>query len=271
MRGTIYKLSLALICFFAIPESAQLLAETIVNNVLSPFSSIKIIGSRPAPKLQWTPDCNKGFTEWKPVCAVTLNRITVTYSNHCMAQLDNAIIIDDRPCPIAMGEVTCAPTYEPVCGRPQHQRPTEDLADALQPPPNKRFLNECYARAGREVRQSKSSPTEFDEEFYGHVTILRKYGDDLFQYSDDRHSRDRHSRDRRSRDRHVRDLRYSYFGQTGIENFADICPKVCPEGGLVVCAVDHNGVPRLYKNRCSAVLAGADPSQYPIGDIKSCK
>jgi len=228
-------------------------AETVVNNVLSPFSTVKILGSRPGPKPHWTPECNQGFTGWKPVCAVTLNRVVVTYPNQCMAQLDNAVIIDERPCPIA---VNCAPTYEPVCGRPERERPVEDLADALRPPIIRTYINECFARAHEVIRLSPEMPPTLDPELYGHVTVIRRYGDDLYQYS---------------LPEHLHEQRYLYYGRSGIEIFGDVCPRTCPEGGLVVCAVDHNNVPRLYKNRCSAVLDGADPTRFPIGDVKSCK
>jgi hypothetical protein len=121
----------------------------------------------------------------------------------------------------------------------------------LRPPEIKAFINECFARAHEVVRLTRDTPPILDAEIYGEVTILRKYGDDLHQYP--------------------RDQRYHYFGRSGMEDFGHVCPKSCPEGGLVVCAVDHNNVPRLYKNRCSAVLAGADPTRFKFGDISQCK
>jgi hypothetical protein len=248
MRNAICRALSVFAGILIIAGAPQSSAETIVNNFLSPFTTIKIIGSRPGPRPQWAPECNQGFTEWKPVCAVTLNRVAVTYPNHCMAQLDNAFIIDNKPCPIA---ASCAPTYEPVCGRPQRRRHIEDLTDALAPPKIRHFINECFARAQSVVRLSRESPPGLWEDHYGDVTILRRYGDDLYQYPNG--------------------LRYQYYGRSGLEDYADVCPKTCPEGGLVVCAVDHNNIPRLYKNRCSAVLAGADPTRFRVGDIKSCK
>ncbi len=248
MRNAVCRTLLVFTCFLLVADVPQLLAETVVNNILSPFTSIKIIGSRPGPKPQWAAECNQGFTEWKPVCAVTLNRVAVTYPNHCMAQLDNAFVIDNRPCPIAM---SCGATYEPVCGRPHHRRQPQDLDDALRPPEIKTFINECFARAQEVVRLTREKPPQLDAEFYGNVTVTRRYGDDLYQYPNG--------------------LRYRYYGRSGLEDYADVCPKTCPEGGLVVCAVDHNNIPRLYKNRCSAVLAGADPTRFREGDIKSCK
>src|ERR1700674_2323392 len=133
MRNAICKalLAFASVLMVMVADSPRLAAEpVVVNNFLSPFTTIKIIGSRPGPRPHWAPECNQGFSEWKPVCAVTLNRVAVTYPNHCMAQLDNAFVIDYEPCPIA---ASCAPTYEPVCGRP-HQRQIENLEDALKPP-----------------------------------------------------------------------------------------------------------------------------------------
>lgn len=247
---------LAVTSMLMLAHVRQSLAETVVNNFLSPFSTIRIYGSRPGPRPHWAPECNQGFTEWKPVCGVTLNRVAVTYSNHCMAQLDNAVIIENRPCPIA---ASCAPTYEPVCGRPERERPLEDLAEALRPPEIKPFINECFARAREVVRLTPQTPPSIEPEYYGQVTVIRRYGDDLYQYSHwDEHP-------------HEHEQRYQYYGRSGIEDYADVCPKTCPEGGLVVCAVDHNNQPRLYKNRCSAVLAGADPTRYAVGDIKRCK
>lgn len=222
--------------------------NTIVNNILSPFSTIKIIGSRPGPRPHWAPECNQGFSEWKPVCAVTLNRVAVTYPNACMAELDNAFVIDYAPCPIA---TSCAPTYEPVCGRVHRHEPLENLQEALRPPHIRPFLNECFARAHVVLHLTRESPPHLEEEHYGDVTILRRYGDNLFQYPHE----------------HT----YSYFGRSGLEDYGGVCPTTCPEGGLVVCAVDHNNVPRLYKNRCSAVLAGADPTRFKPGDISKCK
>ncbi len=244
MRITIYKALLVFAGVLVVADSPLLFAQP----VDSPFSTIKIIGSRPGPKPQWAPECNQGFTEWKPVCAVTINRVTVTYPNYCMAQLDNAFVIDEEPCPITP---SCAPTYEPVCGRPHRNREIRDLNDALRPPEIREFINECFARANLVIRLTRNSPPDLREDRYGEVTILRRYGDDLYQY--------------------LRGQRYNYYGRSGIEAYGEVCPKSCPEGGLVVCAVDHNNIPRLYKNRCSAVLAGADPTRYTLGDIKSCK
>ena len=90
LLGTVCALSLAsaLVLIERSPLSAQ--QTTIVNNLFSPFTTIKIIGSRPGPRPQWSSECNQGFTEWKPVCAVTRNRVAVTYPNLCMAELDGA-------------------------------------------------------------------------------------------------------------------------------------------------------------------------------------
>ena len=68
-----------------------------------------------------------------------------------------------------------------------------------------------------------------------------------------------------------RDQRYRYYGRSGIEDFANVCPRSCPEGGLVVCALDHNNVFRLYKNKCSAVMAGANPNILRHGDLSKCR
>ena len=97
--------------------SSPLSAETIVNNVLSPFSTIQIVGSRPGPRppFPWSPECNQGFSEWRPVCAVTRNRITITYSNKCMAELDGAITLYDEECP---RRVSCS---TPMTGMRAHQ------------------------------------------------------------------------------------------------------------------------------------------------------
>ena len=250
MRYAFGKMLLALAGSLAVivADSPRVSAETIVNNVFSPFTTIKIIGSRPGPRPRWSPECNQGFSEWKRVCAVTLNRVAVTYPNRCMADLDNAFVIENEPCPIAP---SCAPTYEPVCGRPHLRREIQDLRDALRPPEIRSFINECYARARTVVRLSRESPPSLFEEHFGDVTILRSYGDNIFAYPQEQ--------------------RYQYYGRSGMEDFAAVCPKTCPEGGLIVCAVDHNNVPRLYKNRCSAVLAGADPTRFKFGDISQCK
>ena len=248
MKKAISKVLLVFVGVLLILDSPLSFAQTIVNNILSPFTTIKIVGSRPGPKPQWAPECNQGFSEWKPVCAVTLNRVTVTYPNQCMAQLDNAFVIENEACPIA---ASCAPTYEPVCGRPRRDHEVGNLDDALRPPEIKAFINECYARAHEVVRLTREYPPIPDVDYYGNVTILRKYGDNLHQYSHDQ--------------------RYHYYGRSGMEHFEAVCPKTCPEGGLVVCAVDHNNVARLYKNRCSAVLAGADPTRFKFGDISQCK
>jgi hypothetical protein len=256
MRNAVSKALLAFAGALAVmvADSPRLSAETVVNNILSPFTTIKIIGSRPGPKPQWSPECNQGFSEWKPVCAVTLNRVAVTYPNRCMAELDRAFIIENEPCPIAK---SCAPTYEPVCGRPHRGHDIGTLDDALRPPEIKNFINECFARAHWVLRLTQETPPRLDEEHYGEVTILRKYGDELYDYSAPRHQ--------------SHGQRYRYYGRSGLEDFAEVCPTTCPEGGLVVCAVDHNNQPRLYKNRCSAVLAGADPTRYKLGDISKCK
>lgn len=255
MRSWIYKALLAFAGVLMIVDAPLSIAETVVHNILSPFTTIKIVGSRPGPKPHWAPECNKGFSEWKPVCAVTFNRVAVTYPNRCMAELDSAFIIDNYACPIA---ATCAPTYEPVCGRPLDHHPHRrhsgglgGLEEALRPPAIRPFINECFARAQEVVQLTQDTPPIIDIDFYGDVTILRRYGDDLQQYP--------------------KDHRYRHYGKSGLEDFGNICPKSCPEGGLVVCAVDHNNVPRLYKNKCSAVLAGADPNRFKMGDISSCK
>ena len=66
-------------------------AETVINNTFSPFSTIKVIGSQPAPRppYSWAPECNQGFSEWAPVCAVTRNRIAVTYAKQDAARHDD--------------------------------------------------------------------------------------------------------------------------------------------------------------------------------------
>lgn len=252
MRNAFCKALLALsgALIVVVADSPRISADTIVNNILSPFSTIKIIGSRPGPRPHWSRECNQGFSEWRPVCGVTLNRVAVTYPNRCMAELDNAIVIDEeRPCPIS---ASCAPTYEPVCGRLPPDGPL-DFEAALRPPTVKAFINECFARAPMVFRLTTDNPPGLvPEQFNGDVLIIRKYGDDLFRYP-------QHSQ------------RYNYYGRSGLEDFSEVCPKSCPEGGLVVCAVDHNNVPRLYKNRCSAIKAGADLSRYKLGEISKCK
>jgi hypothetical protein len=224
-------------------------AETTINNTFSPFSTIKIIGSRPGPRPphHWSPECNQGFTEWKPVCAVTRNRIVVTYSNRCMAELDGAIVVDYGECPRL---VSCSYSYEPVCARITYPG-RKPLSEALKPPPLKAFINECFARTLPDRVKGEYPPPEATDELARDITILRKYGDDLHQFPQGQ--------------------RYRYYGRSGLEDFNDICPKSCPEGGLVVCALDHNNVFRLFKNRCSAILAGANPNLLKQGDLSRCK
>src|SRR5262249_35134977 len=115
-------------------------AEVVVNNILSPFSTVKIIGSRPGarPPYQWAPECNQGFTEWKPVCAVNRNRIVLTYSNRCMAELDAAVVLYADECP---RRIACSYTYEPVCARINRFGPLP-LEEALKPPTLRPFINE---------------------------------------------------------------------------------------------------------------------------------
>ena len=245
------------------PLSAQ---QTTVNNILSPFSTIKIIGSRPAPQppYRWAPECNQGFTEWKPVCAVTRNRIALTYPNQCMAELDGAIVFDHhRECPRA---VSCGYTYEPVCARINYPG-RKPLSEALKPPPLTAFINECFARTLPDLIKGEAPPQEATDELAREVTILRNYGDDIYHRPPPRH----HSRGGPSSGHQFKEQRYHYYGRTGLEDFAEVCPKSCPEGGLVVCALDHNNVFRLYKNKCSAVLAGANPNVVKPGDLLRCK
>jgi hypothetical protein len=268
MRNAVRKALLAFACVLMAADSSRLAAETVVNNILSPFSTIKIIGSRPAPRppYNWAPECNQGFSEWKPVCAVTLNRVAVTYPNRCMAELDNAFVIDERSaCPITS---SCAPTYEPVCARIPPDPPIQSLDDALRPPQVRPFINECFARAPLVFRLTTDNPPGLAaDQIYGEVTIVRKYGDDLYNFPAPRQQ----SRGHQSRGHQPQEHKYRIHSRSGLEDFAEVCPTTCPEGGLVVCAVDHNNQPRLYKNRCSAVLAGADLTRFKLGDLSKCK
>src|SRR5262245_7764868 len=95
----------ALIALASPPASAQVT----VNNVLSPFSTVKIIGSRPSPRppYAWAAECNQGFPEWKPVCAVNRNRLVLTYPNKCMADLDGSVVLYPDECP---RRISCAYT-----------------------------------------------------------------------------------------------------------------------------------------------------------------
>jgi hypothetical protein len=237
--------AIALTSIFA--GSSPLFAETIVNNVFSPFSTIQIVGSRPGPRppYPWSPECNQGFNEWRPVCAVTRNRITITYSNKCMAELDGAITLYDEECP---RRVSCSYAYEPVCARINRPVPLP-LEEALKSPPLRPFINECFTRTLPDRVRGETPPAEAQQELAREITILRKYGDEL----------------------HGPGPRYRYYGRSGIEDFANICPRSCPEGGLVVCALDHNNVFRLYKNKCSAVMAGSNPNILRYGDLSKCR
>lgn len=242
------SLSFAILPIFM--ESSPLSADTIVNNILSPFSSVQIIGSRPGPRppYLWSPECNQGFSEWKPVCAVTRSRIAVTYSNKCMAELDGAITLYDDECP---RRVSCSFAYEPVCARINRTGPLP-LDEALKSPPLKPFINECFTRTLPDRVRGEVPPAEATQELAREITVLRSYGDEL------------HPGPRSG-------ARYRYYGRSGIEDFADVCPRSCPEGGLVVCALDHNNVFRLYKNKCSAVMAGANPHVLRFGDLSKCR
>jgi hypothetical protein len=233
---------------FAIGESPPVSAETVVNNILSPFSQIRIVGSRPSPRppYLWSAECNQGFTEWRPVCAVTRSRVAVTYSNQCMAELDGAVVIFPDECP---RRVSCAYTYEPVCAR-VNRPPNLPLDEALKSPPLRPFINECFTRTLPDRVRGETPPPEATEELSREVTVLRKYGDDIY---------------------HGPGARYRYYARTGLEDFAEVCPRSCPEGGLVVCALDHNNVFRLYKNRCSAILTGANPNVLRHGDLSKCR
>jgi hypothetical protein len=258
------SLTSALLFAARMPASAQ---NTVVNNVLSPFSSIKIIGSRPAPRppYQWSPQCNQGFTEWKPVCAVTRNRIVLTYPNQCMAELDGAIVFDQRECPRA---VSCGYTYEPVCGRLNYTG-RRSLTEALKPPPLIPFINECFARTLPDQVKGEFPPPEATDELAREITVLRNYGDDIYFYP--RPKEGHRSQGPQSHGPEAHGERYHYYGRSGLEDFTEVCPKSCPEGGLVVCALDHNNVFRLYKNKCSAILAGANPNVVKPGDLLRCK
>jgi hypothetical protein len=244
LLNTGFALTVACALMFFEPKSLSA-QHVSVNNIFSPFSTTKILGSRPGPRPNWAPECNQGFTEWRPVCAVTRNRVAVTYPNQCMADLDGAVVFDDRECP---REVSCPYTYEPVCARVNYpgRRP---LVEALKPPPLVAFINECFARTLPDRVKGEIPPPEATEELKMQVTIIRNYGDDLHQYPKQT---------------------YHHFGRsTGLEDFSQVCPKSCPEGGLVVCALDHNNVFRLFKNKCSAVMAGASPLRH--GDLTKCK
>lgn len=262
LLGAVVVVGVASVALLA-ARSSSFAETTTVNNVLSPFSTVKIIGSRPGPRppYQWSPECNQGFTEWKPVCAVTRNRIALTYPNRCMAELDGAYVLDLHECP---RRVSCPYTYEPVCARLNFPG-RKPLSEALKPPPLKAFINECFARSLPDIIKGEVPPPEATDQLQAQVTILRNYGDDLFQFPIAPRPHGKRGPPP------PQEQRYSYYGRSGIEDFAEICPKTCPEGGLVVCALDHNGVFRLYKNQCSAVLAGANPHVLKHGDLSKCK
>jgi len=227
--------------------SSPLSAETIVNNTFSPFSRIQVIGSRPGPKppYKWAPECNQGHSEWRPVCAVTRSRIVVTYSNRCMAELDGAVVILPEECP---RRVSCSYTYEPVCAR-INRPPDLTFDEALKTPPLRPFINECFTRTLPDRVRGEAPPPVAREELRSEITILRRYGDELYPGG----------------------ARYQLYGHTGLEDFAQVCPTTCPEGGLVVCALDHNNVFRLFKNVCSAIMAGANPHVLRLGDLSKCR
>lgn len=244
---------LILASLLLVMRTAPASAQVTINNILSPFSSVKVIGSRPGPRppYQWGPECNQGFTEWKPVCAVNRNRIVLTYSNRCMAELDGSVVLYPDECP---RRINCSYTYEPVCARVNRQGPVP-LEEALRPPVLRPFINECFTRTLPDRVRGESPPPEATQELEREITILRRYGDEMYHH---------HPRDREGG-------RYRYYGRSGIEDFAEVCPRSCPEGGILVCALDHNNVFRLFKNRCSAVLAGANPNIMRPGDLSKCR
>lgn len=259
LLNAFYALSIAgaLVIFEPALQPAQ--PQTTVNNIFSPFSTVKILGSRPGPRPSWAPECNQGFTEWKPVCAVTRNRVTVTYPNQCMAELDGAIVFEIDECP---RHISCPYTYEPVCARLNYldrdrererdrdgDRDRRFLLEYLKPPPLRPFINECFARTLPDRVRGEVPPPEATGRLKLEVTVIRNYGDDLHQYPKQQY--------------------YQYYGRSGLEDFAQVCPKSCPEGGLVVCALDHNDQYRLFKNKCSAIMAGASPLKH--GDLTKCK
>jgi hypothetical protein len=271
MRGVLWRVCLlgvaaALPLALTLPAAAE--KQTTVTNVLSPFSTIQVIGSRPPPKppYQWSPECNQGFIEWKPVCAVTRHRIVVTYSNRCMAEIDGAVVIMDRECP---RRVSCPYTYEPVCARIMRiNRSGRELPlkEALKPPPLEPFINECFAKTLPDRVAGQVPPIEAERELQQEITILRKYGDDIYFQTPPKHARGKD----KDKDKDI-GHKYRYYGRTGLEDFGEVCPTRCPEGGLLVCARDHNGLYRLYKNRCSAIMDGADPNVFRPGDLSKCK
>jgi len=240
----------ALLWFDSAPVSAQ---GVTVNNILSPFSTVKVIGSRPGPRppYQWAPECNQGFTEWKPVCAVNRNRLVLTYSNKCMADLDGSVVLYADECP---RRIACSYTYEPVCARINRLGPLP-LEEALKPPQLRPFINECFTRTLPDRVRGEAPPPEATQELEREITILRRYGDDMHMHN--HYGREGH--------------RYRHYGRSGIEDFAEVCPRSCPDGGVLVCALDHNNVFRLFKNKCSAILAGANSNILRPGDLSKCR
>jgi hypothetical protein len=247
VSAALLTLTGALICAANSPASA----EIVINNVLSPFSSVKITGSRPGPRppYSWAPECNQGFSEWRPVCAVNRNRLVLTYPNRCMAELDAAVVLFPDECP---RRVSCSFTYEPVCARINRAGGPVPLEEALRPPVLRPFINECFTRTLPDRVRGEAPPPEATEELSREITILRRYGDEIYHSG-------------------YPGGRYRYYGRSGIEDFAEVCPRSCPEGGLLVCALDHNNVFRLFKNRCSAILAGANPHILRPGDLSKCR
>jgi hypothetical protein len=209
------------------PSSGE--AKVQINNILSPFSTIVVVKPYPHPEyLEYFKKCNQGFVEWKPVCAITRNRIAATYSARCFAVLDGATPIADEACP---AEKPCSSVYEPVCARVAAYSP-----DAAEPFEVKPYINGCIA-----------------EKADGYEATLRKHGDPLYRQHEQRISRHQDQK-----------IRFA-----AIEAFDSVCPKTCSDKIELICAQHQSGEARLYKNRCSAILAGADPNKYK--SLTPCK
>jgi hypothetical protein len=161
--------------------------------------------------------------DYKPVCARTRSNIVATYSNNCIAVADGAIVIYEVAC---RTELQCSFIYRPICARKLVANEQKVLTHVLVP-----YFNKCAA----EKDTDENNPN-------GAVPLTIK-GEQFPE-------------------RKITDPRQ-------VVNIENVCPRSQDDCGpaisdpkKLVCASDKDGVPRLYRNKCLAVFAGADPHKY---------
>jgi hypothetical protein len=242
---------LGIVSAFAIAQSSGVFAQTTINQI-GIVNKVKVV----APPKKPTGPVDHLFTaqckvdlKYEPVCAVTKHRVVVTYSNTCFAQLDGATPLFSGECP----PFNCSSVYAPVCARPDIDKSLPDIA--LKETPIQPFINSCMATIRASEYYLRTPDGKFEQKSKSAFRVLRQYPDDIYYQA------------------RFKTPPYP------IETWNFVCPSPpesadpkhasCPEVIDYVCAEDQNGFPRLYKNRCFAVLAGADPNAYNDANGKS--